>query len=333
MIFAYIEKRQDNNVLSASTGVSMKSLVRSLLAVLAAGLSASAWAAQPLLTPAELNAIDHNANVRIIDIRPATAYAAGHIPGAMSAPYLEWRGPASDPGKLPPEDKLTALVRNLGLDTGTHAVVVSSGKDSTDFGGSARVYWTLKYLGLTELSILNGGLKAWTGAGLPQDRAVPAVTPTHYVVRLDKSLIANTQDVAAQVGNPQTRLIDARPHKFYLGDIKAPTALVPGTIKDAINLENDKWFEPGTSIFVSPEKARQIAARELTHPAQETISFCNTGHWAATDWFALSEVVGVKNVRLYPASLAEWTHDPKLPMQNVPSRGKQILMKLKGAFS
>ncbi|TAM86181.1 MAG: sulfurtransferase [Candidimonas sp.] len=311
----------------------MKSLFPTLLGVLAAGISLSAWAAQPLVTPAELNAIDHDANVRVIDIRPANEYAAGHIPGAVSAPYPQWRGPANDPGKLPPEDKLTALVRNLGLNADTHAIVVSSGANSTDFGGSARVYWTLKYLGLTDLSVLNGGLKAWTDAKLPQDRIVPTVAPTQYVVRLDRSLIATTRDVAAQVGNAQTRLIDARPRPFYLGNVKAPTALVPGTIKGAINLENGKWFLPGTAIFVSPEKAREIASRELSQPRQETISFCNTGHWAATDWFALSEVVGIKNVRLYPASLAEWTHDPKLPMENVPGRGKQILMKLKSALS
>ncbi|OWT54804.1 sulfurtransferase [Candidimonas nitroreducens] len=311
----------------------MKSLISSLLAAVAVGLSASAWAAQPLLTPTELNGIRQNPDVRVIDIRLPKEYAAGHIPGAVSAPYGQWRGPADDPGKLPPEDKLVALVRSLGLDANTHAVVVSSGADSTDFGGSARVYWTLKYLGLTNLSILNGGLKAWAGAGLAQDRQVPSVAPTQYAVHLDESLIATTKQVAAQVNNPQTRLIDARPRKFYLGDVKAPTALVPGTIKGAVSLENGKWFKPGTSIFVDPEKARQIAAAELAHPAQETISFCNTGHWAATDWFALSEVVGVKNVRLYPASLAEWTHDSSLPMQNVPSRGKQILMKLKGLVS
>jgi len=311
----------------------MKTLFSTLLAAAAVGFSSLAWASQPLLTPAQLNSIRQNPDVRVIDIRPAKAYAVGHIPGAVSAPYGQWRGPADNPGKLPPIDTLTRLVRSLGVGADTHAVVVSSGKDSTDFGGSARVYWTLKYLGLTNLSILNGGLKAWADAGLAQDKTVPAVTATDYVAHLDGSLIATKEQVAAQVENPQTRLIDARPRKFYLGEVKAPTALVPGTIKNAVDLSNGKWFKPGTSIFVSPEKAREIAAASLAKPANETISFCNTGHWAATDWFALSEIVGEKNVRLYPASLAEWSHDPKLPMQNVPSRGRQILMKLKHFFS
>ncbi|WP_269498386.1 sulfurtransferase [Castellaniella sp. S9] len=309
----------------------MKSLTSYLgAAVVALGASSAAWAAQPLLTPPELEAIRQDPAVRVIDIRPPDAYAAGHIPGAVSAPYGQWRGPADNPGELPPVSRLTELVRGLGVDAGTHAIVVSSGADATDFGASARVYWTLKYLGLKDLSILNGGLKAWADAGLPQDQAAPAVTASAFEARLDDSLIATTEQVAAQVGNPAVRLVDARPLDFYLGKVKAPTAQVPGTIQGAVNLENGKWFKPGTSIFVSADEARRIAAQSLPEPADETISFCNTGHWAATDWFALSEVVGQKNVRLYPASLAEWSHDSALPMDNVPGRGSQILDKLKG---
>lgn len=309
----------------------MKSLLSYLgVAVVALGASASAFAAQPLVTASELDTLRTQPAVRVIDIRPADAYEASHIPGAVSAPYGQWRGPANSPGELPPVSRLTNLVRSLGVDSDTHAIVVSSGADATDFGASARVYWTLKYLGLSHLSILNGGVKAWADAGLPQDRAVPAITASTFQGQPDQSLIATKSQVAAQVGNPRTQLVDARPLDFYLGKVKAPTAQVPGTIKGAVNVENGKWFQPGTSIFVSTDKAREIAAQELPETADETISFCNTGHWAATDWFALSEVVGRPNVRLYPASLAEWSQDAQLPMDHVPTRGMQILDKLKG---
>src|SRR5690606_4482182 len=237
-----------------------------------------------------------------------------------------------NPGKLPPLTTLTQLVRDLGLDRDSHAVVVSSGADGTDFGASARVYWTLKYLGLENLSILNGGVKAWADAGLAQDQAVPSVAATAYEPQLNEDIIATTEQVAAQVGNPQVSLVDARPLDFYLGKVKAPTAQVPGTIEGAISVENGRWFKPGTSIFVSADEARKIAAELLPDPKAETVSFCNTGHWAATDWFALSEIVGQPHVRLYPESMAEWSQNPDLPMANVPSRGNQILDKLKGVL-
>lgn len=310
----------------------MKTIWAALGAIaLVVGGVPAAWAAQPLLTPAQLDVARQVANTRVIDIRPADAYAKGHIPGAVSAPYAKWRGPADNPGKLPAIQQLVQLVRSLGVDSGTHAVVVSSGADSTDFGASARVYWTLKYLGLTDLSVLNGGYKAWADAHLAQDASVPVVTPTAFEAHLDEAIIATTPQVAAQVGNAQTRLVDARPLDFYLGKVKAPTAKVAGTIKGAINVENGRWFEPGTSIFVSTDQARKIAGEVLPQgPAKETISFCNTGHWAATDWFALSEVLGEKNVRLYPESMAAWSQDAALPMEHVPGRGEQILNKLKG---
>ena len=137
--------------------------------VSALGFSTAALAAQPLLTPAELHGLLGDTNVRVIDIRDNDAYAAQHIPGALSAPYGSWRGPASNPGELPALPALTKRVQSLGLAPDIHAVVVSTGKDVTDFGAAARVYWTLKVLGLKELSILNGGVAAWTAAGLPLD--------------------------------------------------------------------------------------------------------------------------------------------------------------------
>ncbi len=45
-------------------------------------------------------------------------------------------------------------------------------------------------------------------------------------------------------------------------------------------------------------------------------SYCNTGHWAATDWFVLSEVLGRKDVKLYPGSMVEWTADARRPVES-----------------
>jgi rhodanese-related sulfurtransferase len=144
--------------------------MKSVFAFLASLLFAlSVSAASPLITPADLQPLVASAAVRVIDIRDPKSYAAAHIPGALNAPYGSWRGPASSPGELPELAKLTAQVQRLGLTPATRTVVVSSGADATDFGAAARVYWTLKVLGLKELSVLNGGVKAWAAAGLPQD--------------------------------------------------------------------------------------------------------------------------------------------------------------------
>ena len=114
----------------------MKKILQFAFAITAAS---SAFAAQPLLSPADLQAQAKAPQVRIIDIREPKAYAESHIPGAVSAPYGQWRGPASNPGDLPALPQLTQLVQSLGLSPDSHAVVVSSGADTTDFGSAARV--------------------------------------------------------------------------------------------------------------------------------------------------------------------------------------------------
>jgi thiosulfate/3-mercaptopyruvate sulfurtransferase len=299
--------------------------------------SGAALAAPPLLSPAELSALLKDPvraeQLRIVDIRDPKTYATQHLPEAQNAPYAQWRGPTSNPGELPPLPKLTALVQQLGLSPQTHAVVVSSGADASDFGAAARVYWTLKVLGLKELSVLNGGVKAWTQAGLPLGTKGSTVLPSDYAPTLDKSLIATREEVRAAIDSGKSRLVDARPAEFFSGQTRHAAAAVPGTLKGAVNLTHDSWFVPGTATFVGTDKARQIAASLPAAPgssAADTVSFCNTGHWAATNWFALSEVAGQKDVKLYAGSLVEWTRDAPLEtLANVPGRLQQLAINAK----
>ncbi len=292
--------------------------------------SACAWAAQPLLSPAELDAVRANPAVRILDVRDAKSYAANHIPGAISAPYGSFRGPAGNPGELPELGKLTTLVQSLGLSPATHAVVVSSGSDQTDFGSAARVYWTLKVLGLKELSILNGGFKAWEAAKLPQSNVGARAAPSDYKPVIDKSWVATRDEVRQAVQSNSAQLIDARPTAFFEGETRHQAAKYPGTLKGAVNLEHSRWFEPGSARMVSGDAARALSASLPDRGQSDTVSFCNTGHWAATNWFALSEVAGQKNVRLYAGSMVDFTQngDGEL-VANVPGRGKQLLIDAK----
>lgn len=303
----------------------MKKILAFAVSLAAAG---AAFAAQPLLTPAELKAQLGASELRVIDIRDAKAFAAGHIPGAVNAPYGKWRGPATNPGELPELPQLTQLVRALGLTPATHAVVVSSGSDATDFGAAARVYWTLKVLGLKELSLLNGGVKAWADAKLPQDNAVAQVKPSDYSPQFDKALIATREEVVQDVDKGSAVLVDARPKAFFEGDTRHTAAKVPGTLQGAINVEYSRFFDAESSGVLQPEKAK--AAAGALDANKETVAFCNTGHWAATDWFVLHEVLGRKNVKLYPGSMVDWTQDARaLPMSNVPNRAKQLLIDAK----
>ncbi|WP_312413245.1 rhodanese-like domain-containing protein [Comamonas sp.] len=297
----------------------------------ASALLASSWltaahAAQPLLSPAELASAQQGAAAPVvIDIREPKLYAEGHIPGALNAPYGKWRGPATNPGELPDLPKLTALVQSLGLTPATHAVVVSTGADATDFGAMARVYWSLKVLGLKELSIVNGGMKTWVADGKPVSTEAPQVQASSYQPVLDESLIATRDQVRSHVDLSNAALVDSRPDAFYQGKTRAPAAKLSGTLPGAQQLDFNQWFVKGTAQFVDPATARQIAEKVSRKDGQDTVAFCNTGHWAATDWFGLSEMAGLPNVKLYAGSMVDWTQQPGAPaMENQPGRAESL---------
>lgn len=299
-----------------------------------ADADAGAEAIGPLLQPAQLHALfARHVALRIVDLRDSDDYAAGHLPGAVDAPYGAWRGDAANPGKLLPLARFTQLVRSLGLHASDHVVLVSAGGDPTDFGVPARVYWTLKWLGMRHLSILNGGMQAWHDAGFADlQRAAPAVVPSNFQAHLDDALLATRAQVRQVVGqaHASTVLLDARPPAFWQGQVKAPAALRPGTLAGSVDFSNFSWFPAGGGALPGLSVLRGIARGlpSAEQHATQTVSFCNTGHWAATNWFVLSELLHRPDVRLYPGSMVDWSrHDE--PMTHVPSRIDQLWAQLK----
>lgn len=296
----------------------------------------STAAAQPLLTPAELSARLGDKQLRVVDIRAGksdtgqTPYETAHIVGALSAPYPKWRGPKENPGKLPTAGALTALTQQLGIDASTPVVVVYEGSNSTDFGAAARVYWTLKAAGVPKISILNGGMKAWRTAGLPLTTAAASVKPSKFTVQLDPRLIATQDEVAQIVGKGSALLLDGRPEAYFIGATRHAAATTPGTIVGAKNVDNAVFFAGGSGALLPETDIRRIAAEHGLPADRPTISFCNTGHWAATNWFVLSEVLGQKEVKLYPESVVAWSR-AGLAMENVPGRLAAFWLQLKEA--
>lgn len=289
-----------------------------------AGLTAAAANAGPLVTASELNGLAAGTDPIILDIRGG-AYAKGHIEGAVSAPYALFRGPAENPGQLVPEDQLETTYEDLGLVMDRPVVIVSQGDTDSDFGAAARVYWTLKSSGFTDLAVLNGGMTAWTDAGLPLDRTAVQPQPSDLDISWDNRWTADTQEVADVVeGKRQAVLIDARPPEFYEGKQAHEVAARPGTIPGAQNLAHSSFFQSGSTAIGQVEDVAGLKSALGIDDGEEVVSFCNTGHWAATDWFAMSELAGIENVKLYPGSMVEYSQTDH-EMANVPGLLENLL--------
>ena len=282
---------------------------------LAAGL-AMAQPAQwsPLLEADALAAIlESPATVRVVHV---TGDARdGVIPGAVRASYAAFRGPASNAGQLPPLPQLQTLLQQLGITAQTPVVVVHQGSSASDFGAAARVYWSLKSLGVQHLAVLNGGFQQWLAAGLPVSSETSAVTPSGYEPVWQDTWRLTTEQVEQSLEDDTITLLDARPSAFYLG--QQSIAAQPGTISNADNLSFDTWFE-GNRLKPADE-LQQLFSNNRPRQTPTTVSFCNTGHWASINWFVLSELLGVSDTRLYAESVVEWAQQSRA-MDNQPGR-------------
>ena len=292
-------------------------------AVVLVGIPVFAQAADitPLVTAEWLKANASDPNVVILDVRDnigdTDLGALPYIAHAVVAPYASagWRTEVDGvPGQIPPVEQITSLIGQLGVDGDDHVVIVPWGTDSSEFAGATRIYWTFKYLGHEDVSILDGGWRQYDAQGGERVAEPATPVPVEFPYEVHEELRVTTDDVLAALANG-TKLIDARPHDQHIGNSKSPVVRVAGTIPGSLNIEHSKLYSPEYASFATPETIAALAAGVGLGVNEDNIVFCNTGHWASIAWFALSEVAGNKNTAMYDGSMAEWAADPARPIQ------------------
>jgi thiosulfate/3-mercaptopyruvate sulfurtransferase len=288
-----------------------------VVAAIAAAAPASAAPVEPLVPVQWLKDHLRDPQIVVIDVRSGPpVYDAGHIPGAVHSDYDKagWRVSRNGILQPPNQAELEKLIGETGIDEDSHVIVVPAGVNATDFGAAARVYWTLKVAGHPAVSILDGGFNAWQAAAYPVDSKKVIPIPKIFTSRFDEGLLAQ---LAAVENNEHATLIDARPASYFDGKEKVAASKTYGHIPGAINLDSASFYDPATNRLRPKDQLARIAAKLPTGPV---VTYCNTGHWAATDWFVLSAVLGRPDVRLYPGSMVEWSANPSHPIASSRTR-------------
>jgi len=315
----------------------MRTIFAALVALVVATGTASAQVVTPLVSVDWVKANLDSPNVVFLDVRGRLAgaskqdYLDAHIPGAIWTNYLKdgWRtkDAAGTVGQLPPVDTLETLVGGLGIGNGNHVVIVPGGGRALDVGTATRIYWTFKVLGHDAVSILDGGMNAYTAA---RDDATKApLNPlesgevtrpaTTFTAALRPEMLVTKADVAKASATGGV-IVDNRPNNQYLGINKHGRAARHGTIPGAKNLPENWLTENGGGAFRDKATIAKLYEVAGVPTEGDQITFCNTGHWASLGWFASSEILGNKNAKLYDGSMVEWSADQSLPVESALTR-------------
>ncbi|MDO9015125.1 MAG: rhodanese-like domain-containing protein [Polynucleobacter sp.] len=143
----------------------------------------------------------------IIDARSPEAYAAGHIPGAISVSTYDNFVPNTKPeGMRAFSNQAAALYGAAGITLDTPVLVYD---DDTGVR-VARECWLLEYLGHRHVRLLHGGLNAWQQCGGPISTTACVSTPQQFEIQYSSAGFVSADSLMAEFNQAKRAVIDVR---------------------------------------------------------------------------------------------------------------------------
>lgn len=240
------------------------------------------------------------------------AYAEGHIPGAQRAdlarhlagPIIEGR---TGRRPFPNLADFIATARAWGIGDDTQVVIYDADRGLM---AASRLWVMLRWIGHDRVAVLDGGLPAWTAAGLPIDdsHVAPGTPARPLTARPRPHLLAEVDEVDRVRADLPTRVFDSRGPEGYHGQGKYYDP-VRGHIKGAGLADRAETLNPD-GTFRTPEALRRHYEDLIAgNAADEVIFYCGSGVTAAQNVLAMHHA-GLPGARMYVGSWSEWILDP-----------------------
>lgn len=246
-----------------------------------------------------------NDNRLFIDVRlgesadELKSYRDSHIHGAVHAQIREvFAGaPTAQTGNLPLPaiGDLQRQLRGWGVDDQTELVVYGPSPAL-----AARGWWVLRWAGLRNVKVLDGGMKAWAtqGGPLAQGDFLPPRRPSSDRLVLTGGNIPCITVEQVEKLPPGVVLIDARDENSFLA----------GAIPRAINLPSAEQWTPGSALRTVDE-IRALYEQAGALDGSEVVAYCGGGVLSALTVLTLSAIGPTP--RLFVGSWSEWNKSPE----------------------
>ncbi|MEZ5597865.1 MAG: sulfurtransferase [Pseudomonadales bacterium] len=269
--------------------------------------------ANPLIEADELKALLGSPDLRLFDsavfLHPAktgyraesglATYQQGHIPGAA---FMDLIRAFSDTStglgfSLPEPAALASAVAAAGIGDNHQVVLYSSGH----MMWATRAWWMLRYIGHTNIRVLNGGLAAWQAAGGALETGENSYAAASFSPRVSPNLFVDLKGMEA-AGASGACTVNALSRNLYTGegDFNYGRA---GHIPGSLHLHYEDLLREGAFRPVDDLKAT-LAARGLMN-RERLIMYCGGGISATIDAFA-AMLAGHPDVAVYDGSMSEW---------------------------
>lgn len=236
-------------------------------------------------------------------------YLAGHLPGA---PFFNIEALSDHtspyPHMMPRAESFAVAMRELGINSDKPLVVYDEG----NLFSAPRAWWMLRAFGVSDVSILAGGLQGWKQAGYALETGPVSLPEGEFEASYDAELVCRLTDVLLISHEGTAQIVDARAANRFNGEVDEPRpGLKRGHIPDSLNVP---WNELVVNGQLKPEaELKAIFQRHGVDLQKPIVASCGSGVTAVVLILALT-TLGVANVRLYDGSWGEWGSRDELPI-------------------
>lgn len=253
--------------------------------------------------------LESHKSLVVLDTRSEEAYRDGHLPTAQHVNASEWKTAFGEGTDV---DGWSQRIGKQGVASDTTVVVYDEGITSN----SARIWWLLKYWGIKDVRMVNGGANAWKSAGFDFSKETPKVEPVEFRAEPQKDRLVTYRQLKEILGEEESehQIIDARTEGEF----------ATGRIALCEHLDWQQLVRPKTGKMRSASELKVLFERVGFDPAQPGITYCQSGGRSSVMAFAL-ELMGGEQVANYYGSWGEWSQkegieaEPSKP-QSAPER-------------
>ncbi len=263
-----------------------------------------------VISAKELKALAKSGDVTIISTRQASDYSSKHIEGAINIDHKSLYKTDGVSSMLKSADEIAKILGEKGISADSKIVIYDTGSNKT----AGRLYWILKYMGASDVNILNGHLKGWGKVRGKVTKNATKITPTTFKAAPNAAISTNMAYVKAHKGDANVVLLDVRSADEFAGIDTDKIIKRYGHIPGAINLEYTAVLNEDGTIKSKEEITKVMNAAGITID-KEIILYCASSVRAGIVYMTLKDIVGYPNVKVYDGAYYEWESDTTNPIK------------------
>lgn len=263
---------------------------------------------------------ENSKNIKIVEAswgEESEAYSKGHVPTSVHIntdtvePPPQWM--------LASDEELAKFANDYGF-TKDDTVIVTG----PDVMASYRVAVVLRYIGINDVRVLNGGNNAWTSAGYElETKSNKPVAGNDFgaTIPANPDLIETQAELKEMLKDSNNVLVDNRSWDEYIGKISGYSyhdkkGRIPGAVYGYAGT-SATTLEDYRNIDNTMRNADEIKAlwKDAGIDTNKHLMFmCGSG-WRAAEVLTYANVMGFDNTSLYSDGWIGWSNDTSNPTE------------------